>query len=49
MRIFKKKNSFIKGEFMGCYPSWGIKPRLWNRIRYEVEKYYQNDLFYSSL
>ena len=22
---------------MGCYPSCGIKPRLWNRIRYEVE------------
>lgn len=37
MRIFKKKNSSIKGEFMGCYPSCGIKPRLWNRIRYEVE------------
>lgn len=49
MRIFKKKNSSIKGEFMGCYPSCGIKPRLWNRIRYEVEKYQQNDLFYSSL
>jgi len=39
MRIFKKKNSSIKGEFMGYYPSCGIKPRLWNRIRYEVEKY----------
>ena len=49
MRIFKKKNSSIKGEFMGRYPSCGIKPRLWNRIRYEVEIYQQNDLFYSSL
>lgn len=49
MRIFKKKKSSFKGGFMGRYPSCGIKPRLWNRIRYEVEKYQQNDLFYSSL
>lgn len=49
MRIFKKKKSSFKGGFMERYPSCGIKPRLWNRIRYEVDKYQQNDLFYSSL
>ena len=34
---------------MGRYSLCETKPRLWNWIRYEVEKYQQNDLFYSSL